>query len=115
MKVGTSESDLGRRSLSVSVCVCEDLAIILHAWCLYLAGPSLSLVSASVFVSASAYLRAGVLYFDFTLFVYALKHSLSVIYNQKQTRYTRSKMSTDLSCVMSRFKRGRALMLSWLV
>lgn len=35
MKVGTSESDLGR--------VSEDLAIILHAWCLNLAGPSLSL------------------------------------------------------------------------
>lgn len=52
MKVGTSESDLG--CLCLSVCVFEDLAVILRAWCLYLAGPSSSAVSASVFVSVSA-------------------------------------------------------------
>lgn len=50
MKVGTSESDLG----CSSVCVCEDLAIILHAWCLYLASPSSSL-SLPLFLSLSPY------------------------------------------------------------
>lgn len=41
MKVGTSESSLGSHYL----CVCADLALILRAWCLYLAGPLLPCLS----------------------------------------------------------------------
>lgn len=47
--------------LAVCVCVWEDLAVILHAWCLYLASPSLSLslplfLSLYPYVDVSAYL-----------------------------------------------------------
>ena len=68
----------------VCVCVCEDLATILHAWCLYLASPSPSLpLFSSPYVDVSAGLclcarprLAEVLYFDFSpllspLFVFA--------------------------------------------
>lgn len=37
---------------SACVCVCEDLAIILHAWCLYLASPS-PLLSLPLFLNLS--------------------------------------------------------------
>lgn len=124
MKVGTSESDLG--CCCLHVCVCEDLAIILHAWCLYLASPSPSLSPCLCFClrmlmsqqnSACVCSRsvwAGVLYFNSSLrpvFVYALC-CLSVIYNQRQTQYIWAhacKMSTNPLSLTSWFKCGWAL------
>lgn len=44
--------------MATAACLCEDLAIILHAWCLYLASASPSLplfLSLSPYVDVSAH------------------------------------------------------------
>lgn len=111
---------------SACMCVCEDLAIILHAWCLYLAGPSplLSLplfLNLSPCVDVSAYpglclciLSEQKFYIlihsapSVCVCVYALR-CLSLIYNQRQTRYIQGKMSTNPFSLLSWFKCGRVL------
>lgn len=114
MKVGTSESDLGRGSL----CVCVWGLGHNTACVVFIFGRSLSFaVSASVFVSVSICWCLSIFLISLCspLFVYAFC-CLSVIYNQRQTQYIWGKMSTNPFSVMAALSRHRfVIRLSWLV
>lgn len=57
MRAWTNASNLGR--LSFCMFMCEDLATILRAWCLYLAGSLSFAVSLPLFLSLSPYVGAS--------------------------------------------------------